>query len=429
VISSTSEIHSELERVLASRWLRESHQLCALLRHVVEAAVEGNTDGLKEYSLGLEVFRRSPDYDPRNDAIVRVQASLLRKRLAAYYENEGADSAVMITLPRGGYVPEFITRQRPVVEPIEIPRPPHTSVETDRAPKWRVFAVGLMVGALVVVAAVLSWSRWSPTVTVECPELWAAFLEPGVETVASFGVPLFFSGGSGLYIRDTQVNRLSDARERIDQAAQSLGRGFVPQEDVYTGVGDAIGTHYVARWLERKGVHASVTNSNYLGPSDVEGKNLVVVASARFQTLLQQMDLPREITFNPRGAAGGFELKRPLEGEAPFYSPKSSDTGVSVSYALVSLWPGSQADRRILYLSGIETWSTQGAAHFVLDSHQMDELHRRMQADPEDGPLGRKSPYFQVLLRVEGKKNIVRTASYVTHRYLPNDQLAGTGRP
>jgi hypothetical protein len=425
VISSISEIQSELERVLASRWLRESHQLCALLRHVVEATVEGNTDGLKEYSLGLQVFRRSPDYDPRNDAIVRVQASLLRKRLAAYYENEGADAAVMITLPRGGYVPEFVARERPAIDMVAMPAPRQLTA-APQFPAWRIFAAGLALGAVVAVAIVLNWPRGSTVGRVECPEVWGSFLEPGVETVTSFGVPLFFSGGSGLYIRDTQVNRLSDGRERIDQAAQSLGRGFVPQEDVYTGVGDAIGTHYVARWLERRGAQTSIASSNHLGPSDVDGKNLVVVASARFQTLLQQMELPREITFNPNGSSGGFELKRPLEGEAPFYSPRGSDTGVSISYALVSLWPGAQPDRRILYLSGIETWSTQGAAHFVLDSSQMRDLHQRLQADPEDGPLGRKSPYFQVLLRVEGKKNVVRTASYLTHRYLRETQLAGT---
>jgi hypothetical protein len=422
VISSSSEIQSELERVLASRWLRESHQLSALLRHVIEATIEGHTDGLKEYSLGLQVFRRSPDYDPRNDAIVRVQASLLRKRLAAYYENEGADSTLVITLPRGGYVPEIVQRERRVIEPpvsMQLPEP--VQVEAPRAgPVWRAFVAGLALGALVAVAAVLGWwPQSSAEAKVECPEVWGAFLEPGVETVASFGVPLFFSGGSGLYVRDTQVNKLSDSQERIAQVGRSLGRGFLPQEDVYTGIGDAIGTHHVARWLEQRGVPASVENSNYLGPSNVAGKNLVVVASARFQTLLQQMDLPREITFNPTGSAGGFELKRPQEGEASLYAPKSSDTGVSVSYALVSLWPGARPGRRILYLSGIETWSTQGAAHYVLDPEQMRHLHQRLQADPQDGPLGRKSPYFQVLLRVEGKKNIVRTASYLTHRYLP----------
>jgi hypothetical protein len=72
-----------------------------------------------------------------------------------------------------------------------------------------------------------------------------------------------------------------------------------------------------------------------------------------------------------------------------------------------------------MYLSGIETWSTQGAAQFVLDADRLAELNQRLAEDPAEGPHGRKSPFFQVLLRVEGKNNRVRAVSYQTHRYLP----------
>jgi hypothetical protein len=108
-----------------------------------------------------------------------------------------------------------------------------------------------------------------------------------------------------------------------------------------------------------------------------------------------------------------------LPGEDPVYAPKGSDTGVSTSYAVISLWPGLTPGQRIMYLSGIETWSTQGAAQFVLDADRLAELNQRLAEDPAEGPHGRKSPFFQVLLRVEGKNNRVRAVSYQTHRYLP----------
>ncbi|MBM3763152.1 MAG: hypothetical protein FJW36_23275 [Acidobacteria bacterium] len=117
MISSTSIIEAELEKILKSKWLRESSQLSGLLAYVVEETLAGREAGLKEYSLGLVVFHRPKDYDPRNDAIVRVQASLLRKRLASYYENEGKDAPVRIEIPRGGYVAEF-RRTAVVVEPV-----------------------------------------------------------------------------------------------------------------------------------------------------------------------------------------------------------------------------------------------------------------------------------------------------------------------
>jgi len=407
VVSSTSIIDAELEKILRSKWLRESSQLSALLTYVVEETLAGRGGGLKEYSLGLEVFHRPNDYDPRNDAIVRVQASLLRKRLASYYEHEGQDARLRIEIPRGAYVVEF--------RELESSSPGAVEVVAPKPKVWPYFVVGLLVGAIVV-AAGFAWMNRQPVVQGQA--LWASFLNPKVEAVASFGVPRFYTASTGLYVRDVKVNSPEDEEaSRISWIGDKLQMSFRPQEDVYTGVGDAIGTHLVARWLERRGVRVSVANSNYIGPSDIEGKNLLVVASARFQTLLQKMKLETRYRFEGNGISGGFHVDRPMAGEQAFYRP-SAGVGVNLDYAVLSLWPGNQAETKILYVSGVNTWSTQGAAQFALDGDKLADLQRRLEADPDDGPRGKKSPYFQVLLQVEGKNNRVRGASYISHRYL-----------
>src|SRR6267142_841174 len=104
---SPEEVLGQLETLLASRHLRESHQLHCFLEFVVRETLSGRQDGLKEYLLGCQVFGRRQDYDPRHDGIVRVQATTLRKRLERYYAGEGASARVVIELPRGGYVPSF----------------------------------------------------------------------------------------------------------------------------------------------------------------------------------------------------------------------------------------------------------------------------------------------------------------------------------
>jgi hypothetical protein len=413
VVSSTSIIEAELERILKSRWLRESSQLSALLSYVVGETQAGRESGLKEYSLGLEVFHRPKDYDPRNDAIVRVQASLLRKRLVSYYENEGKDSTLRIDIPRGGYVAEFreclpAIKVAPQVEP---PKPkPFARI-------WLVFAAGLLLGALLVAAAV-SWSNRPPAIAGR--SIWGAFLNSDVEAVASFGVPLFYTGRTGIFVRDVRVNSPSEEADgNIPWISEQLKMRLRPQEDVYTGVGDAIGTHLVARWLEARGARVTVANSNYIGPSDIEGKNLVVVASARFQTMLQNMKFENRYHFQINGSQGGFRLDDPLPGEQSLYE-LSSGPGVNIDYAVVSLWPGKKPGTRILYVSGVNTWSTQGAAQFVLDNNKLAELQQRLDADAPKGPRGNKSPFFQILLQVEGKNNRVRGARYISHRYLPS---------
>jgi len=399
---------------LESRWFRESAQLRVFLKHVVEETLAGRQDGLKEYSLGLEVFHRPPDYDPRNDAIVRVQASQLRKRLASYYNHEGRSSTLRIDLPRGGYVPAFaeveVEPQKVEVEPPKAP--PHVPVT-----RWRQFSVGVALGLLIASGAFLLYGLRQNRPPEHAPALWGAFDTSSAETIVSFGVPLFYNGG-GFFVRDTKVNEPGQMQnERHREIARALGTQIHPVEDIYTGIGDMVGTHEVIRWLEARGVKVRLANSHYLGHTDILGKNLVVVSSIRFQTLLQEMQMPSHFTFDG-SQNGGFLVDDPGPGEQRRYSALSG-AGVDTSYAILHLWPGKQPEHRILYLTGITTWATEGAARYVVESQQLTDLQARLDADPPEGPKGKKSPYFEVLLRVEGKNNAYRTANYVTHRYLP----------
>ena len=65
----------------------------------------GNAGQLKEYPIGVEVFGRKDSFDPRIDAIVRVQAITLRSRLKDYYAKEGSDDPIIIEYTKGGYAP------------------------------------------------------------------------------------------------------------------------------------------------------------------------------------------------------------------------------------------------------------------------------------------------------------------------------------
>ena len=100
-------IRQQLERILASAQFANAPSMGKMLRFVVEHALEGTADRLKEYTLGVEVFGRGGDFDPRQDTIVRVQARRLRERLVDYYDLSGSADPVRIGLPTGHYVPSF----------------------------------------------------------------------------------------------------------------------------------------------------------------------------------------------------------------------------------------------------------------------------------------------------------------------------------
>jgi TolB-like protein len=104
---SPEAVRQQLDRVLASETFANTGRLSRLLRYIVERTLAGEGDQLKEYVLGVEVFDRGDQYDPRLDSIVRVEARRLRAKLEEYYAGAGGRDAVVIAVPRGSYVAIF----------------------------------------------------------------------------------------------------------------------------------------------------------------------------------------------------------------------------------------------------------------------------------------------------------------------------------
>jgi TolB-like protein len=104
------QVRLQLDRVLASDTFASAARLSRFLRFVVERTLAGEGDGLKEYTIGVEVFDRDGDYDPRIDSIVRVEAARLRTKLGEYYGGPGAADPVIIQMRKGGYAPDFAER-------------------------------------------------------------------------------------------------------------------------------------------------------------------------------------------------------------------------------------------------------------------------------------------------------------------------------
>jgi hypothetical protein len=94
-------------RVAASKTFSRSELLPRFLLYVCAQQLAGNTHEITEQRIGIEVFQRPQGYNPGEDNIVRNYARTLRKRLADYFEAEGAKHSLWIEIPRGGYVPRF----------------------------------------------------------------------------------------------------------------------------------------------------------------------------------------------------------------------------------------------------------------------------------------------------------------------------------
>jgi Tol biopolymer transport system component len=116
-IPTSAEVRAEVNKILAHPAFAASARLCAFLRFVVEEELAGRGPEIKEYVIGVQVYRKSETYDPRTDPAVRVDAGKLRARLAEYYETDGRNDPVLISIPKGTYVPRFESRVPEIAAP------------------------------------------------------------------------------------------------------------------------------------------------------------------------------------------------------------------------------------------------------------------------------------------------------------------------
>lgn len=110
-------LRRHLRDVINGPAFKGSHRSGQFLQYIVEQSLAGRFELLKERLIGVELFGRAPTYDSGEDAIVRVTASDVRKRLLQHYGSKEASSEFRLTLPTGSYVPEITRRDHTGLAP------------------------------------------------------------------------------------------------------------------------------------------------------------------------------------------------------------------------------------------------------------------------------------------------------------------------
>lgn len=154
---SASEIRAELDRLTISPEFDIPARAKKFLRYIVEEALAGRADRIKAYTVGTEVFDRDPGFDAQNDPVVRIEAGRLRRALERYYLIAGLSDPVVISIPKGGYVPLFELRQ---AEKAAAPPLPPVAVSDNAVPPptRRYLWLGAGAAALALSVIVALWS-------------------------------------------------------------------------------------------------------------------------------------------------------------------------------------------------------------------------------------------------------------------------------
>jgi TolB-like protein len=136
-------INRHVDQALSSPLFRKAERQSRFLRFVVDVALQSPQATIKEFDIAVAVYDRRADYNPRTDPIVRVEAARLRARLREYYAVTPPER-VRIDLPKGGYLPLFISVEEApprLASDLSILVPPFRSLSPD--PRDRNFCDGL----------------------------------------------------------------------------------------------------------------------------------------------------------------------------------------------------------------------------------------------------------------------------------------------
>ena len=200
----TQPVRLQLDRILEHAYFCRSRRCTSLLRFIVEKTLAGEYD-LKERTLGIEIFGRTPDYETNTDPIVRNTAHDVRKRLAQYYCQPGLENELRIDLPPGSYVPRFYLPEAPTRRSEESGKRGSLQLDSTlpRAPRQKkgllAYAWYALVGLLCVAAttAVAALRPWQTPTSVD--KFWAPLLKHADTTVVvSVGEPVMYALQNGI---------------------------------------------------------------------------------------------------------------------------------------------------------------------------------------------------------------------------------------
>ncbi len=268
---SNLDARQALEHVAASQTFREAENVQRLLLYLGEAGLNGRAEHLKEYSIGVDVLGRPPEYEPRVDSSARMLASRLRRKLEDYYRGEGAADPVRIGFPKGGYKLTFAAAG---VSPA-----PSGDV---RRWKWIAGGSAALAVALAVYTAVAPPVS-APGLPPELEAFWQPVLDRRVPVVVSYGSPLFVQV-SGWLVRRHDLNDWSQAANDLElkKLREAVGGGTKPYYG-YAGTGDVSGAFLVGRLLGAHTGQLVLKRGAVLSWEDIQNNHLVFIGNGKNQ--------------------------------------------------------------------------------------------------------------------------------------------------
>jgi hypothetical protein len=395
------EVQKEMERILESPFFRSSRRYPALLRYVVEKTLSGEVEALKERTLGIEVFHRSPDYDTNADPVVRFSAGEVRRRIAQFYRESGSSNSLEIALPTGSYIPLFSRlalpgdssqappqHNLPAEEQDALPLEPafspaaldpladaHTPPPSSPSGFLKGALFGAAAAVLLAACALLAYSRFaSPAPDTAVNEFWRPLL--GSPNAVLIGVGrTHFDDKSGPEAANASIEEhiLRPEARLSFSAVQALSQ--------------------VAGFLQSQRKQYRIHEAYSTSLQDLHGMPVVLVSGFNNPWTVRLLK-PFRFSFEQRGSLHAIVDRNHPENQewtVDFDAPYAQQTA---DYAIVARFNNATTGGPVVVVAGIGPNGTQAAGEFVVSSESLKQVAQL-------APRGSTQQNFEAVLRVE----------------------------
>jgi hypothetical protein len=428
-------LRAHLREIVEGEAFRGSHRSAQFLTYIIDQALAAHFDSLKERMIGLELFGRSPSYDTSEDAIVRVTASDVRKRLLQHYGKYGSSSEFRITLPLGTYIPDISYEPAakpaaPVDEKVHIEAPAafpgslqHPDSSSAATPVPRAIAQDPAVPDRdfeVARGAARRWLALAAFLLVVNLSLWAFFVRrastPAAAPPSVLPWSVLFSSAHPTHVitSDPDIVAIQVLTHNTISVSDYANRRYLPEhttlsaelQDLCTKLlsgdkasnADAQITAEIGQLAQTYSRKINVEGARNLQFSDLKtDDNFIFLGSPASNPWSSIFESQLDFRFVSAPVPGGGLIRdiHPAANEQETYVPTARGGATGDSFALVAFVANPDQSGQILLLAGLNREGTQAAGNLVTDPARLAAAIRACGISPA-GPL----KHFQILLHV-----------------------------
>jgi hypothetical protein len=419
-----------VRQVLSSRTFAKAVRLSHFLEFVCRKTLDGHPEEINEQQIGIQVFGRSAAYSSTDDSIVRTQARLLRQRLEEYFEHECPTSAMVILIPRGGYVPIFEPRvarapnasrdiaSSQLIQPPEASTIPATTTGNSGGQN---FAKARGLRSILLATAACA------TLAALCFPLWKLQRQP--EAILWHSI---FTAGRPIVIvpSDDGLVLLEELRRAPVTLDEYLSGNYPRQQPgglngsatanwlsshQYTSTADLSLALRLDRLPEAASARVTTRYARALRLEDLKSSNIILIGGigANPWVGLFSPELNFDVNYDWQTSQGYVINKNPQPGEQARYNENRGPGSLS-SYGVLAYLPGLSGEGSTLLFEGSGMAGTEAAADFPFSGGHFNEFLKTLGYSQ-----GETLPFFEVLLETRSLGGDAPQSHIVAWRRIP----------